>query len=309
MMRNINDFKKVIADLLTDNGLTHISLKDPGEGHGQIFIIWFDNDGNPYDDPISDVRLKDSGLFFEVNARSYGNTITVPDDEINRLEWWEEIHAGVLRALQRDGKSGIPSCKKEVTYPLILQHEAYTLEIVPAGNDSLEHSEDVRCHVYKPSCHRKGEKEEADSFLITGNELSDYGSMETAVTAYMRRNYPDNIPQDERQYHRLNRQEQRLQEQQKELLVKLLKRHGGHITSLPVPDKDGCSDYPVTMVLSGRHDNLNINITDVYLDEKHIRVDGVEQRCGSKQCDFHACPEHYSGLLDFAAFALGFRNV
>lgn len=308
-MNTIKDWKDSIKALLTDNGLTHISLKDPEEEHGKVFIIWFDNAGNPYDDPISDVRLEDYGLSFEVDARNFGNTIIVPDDEIDRTEWWEEIHASVLRALQRDGKSGLPSCDKQTAYPAVLQHGIYTLEIVPAGNDHIDHREDVRCHVYKPSCRRNGERQEAGSFLITGNELADYGSMETAVTAYMRRTYPDNTPQDERRYRRLNRREQRLQEQHKELLVRLLKRHGGHITSLPVPDKDGCSDYPVTMVLYGRHDNLNINVTDVYLDGGHIRVDGVEQQCGSKECGFYAYPEHYSGLLDFAAFALGFRNV
>ena len=186
----------------------------------------------------------------------------------------------------------------------MIKYGIYTIETVPTGNNNSDCKADVSCHVYKAT-----KSEAVDNFLITGNETSDYGSLETAVTAYMCRYFPDNDTNDEKFYRNLNKREQRLQEDYKKLILKLVKKHGGRITSLPIPDKYGCSDYPVTTAFYGKHDNPNISITNVYISEYgEIMVDGVNEDTGYKEREYRAYPEHYSCLLDFIGFALGLRN-
>lgn len=62
----------------------------------------------------------------------------------------------------------------------MIKYGIYTIGAVPVDNNKSDCKTDITCHVYKTT-----ESEEVDSFLITDNELSDYGSLETAVTAYI----------------------------------------------------------------------------------------------------------------------------
>lgn len=109
------------------------------------------------------------------------------------------------------------------------------------------------------------------------------------------------------QYRQLQREEQKLQNSMKKLIVKLLRKNNGRITYLPEPDEDECVDYPVTMTFYGKHNNPSISITSVYFDEKekNIKVDGVEHEWGTEEKGYSAFPEHYTWLLDFIATALG----
>lgn len=91
-----------------------------------------------------------------------------------------------------------------------------------------------------------------NSFIIPGGEIHDYGSAEAAITAYMRRDYPDNDEQDAQDYRKLQEYQKELQQQMKPLIERLLTRHGGSITSYPVTDEYGGGDYPVTMIFYGR---------------------------------------------------------
>lgn len=117
--------------------------------------------------------------------------------------------------------------------------------------------------------------------------------------------FPDNSTNDVKCYRNLNKRGQRLQGDYKKLIIKLMKKHGGHITSLPIPDKYECGDYPVTTAFYGKHNNPNISITDVYISEYgEIMVDGVNENTGYKEREYRAYPEHYSCLLDFIGFAL-----
>lgn len=185
----------------------------------------------------------------------------------------------------------------------MIKYGIYIIETVLADNDSSDCKADVTCHVYKAT-----KTEEVDSFSITSNELSDYGSLETAVTAYMRQFFPDNSTNDVKCYRNLNKRERRLQEDYKKLIIKLVKKHGGRITSLPISDKYGYSEYPVTTAFYGKHDNPNISITNVYISEYGgIMVDGVNEDTGYKESEYRVYPEHYSCLLDFIGFALGLR--
>lgn len=111
-MYNISNLMASITAMLKNNNLPELSLGDIDELSDPTYIIWYDNNGTPYDDPVIKVMLHDEELSFEVDARDFGNTITVQDYDIDRLEWWKGIHANMLEVLQRDGLRRCPACGK-----------------------------------------------------------------------------------------------------------------------------------------------------------------------------------------------------
>lgn len=111
-MESIEDLQKAVRDILVNNGLTELSFGDPDELTDPTYIVWYDNHCDPYDDPVLKVFLEDTEIAVEVEARSFGSTITVYDDDINRLEWWEGIRANMLEVLERDGNRRCPVCGK-----------------------------------------------------------------------------------------------------------------------------------------------------------------------------------------------------
>lgn len=111
MMDNINDLRTAVRNILANNGLTELSFGEPDELNDPAYIIWFDNDCRPYDDPVQKVRLEEDGIAVELHARDFGNTVTVYDYDIDRIEWWEGIRANLLEVLGRDGRR-CPVCGK-----------------------------------------------------------------------------------------------------------------------------------------------------------------------------------------------------
>ena len=111
-MDNISNIMAAIVAIMKNNGLTELSLGDYAEQEDPTFIIWFDNDGTPYDDPAIKVIVENSEISVEVEARDFSNNVTLQDYEIDRLEWWQGLHAGVLRILETDGKRRCPACGK-----------------------------------------------------------------------------------------------------------------------------------------------------------------------------------------------------
>lgn len=191
-----------------------------------------------------------------------------------------------------------------------MNYKQYYIETESAGNTDLDHTSDVCCKVYKQAPAGSQKKVEIGQFIITGNEIRDYGSLDTAIIAYMRRDYPDNHPADEERYRKMQEQETQLQTDQKALLIDILNHNGGRITSYPVTDEDGCIEYPVTMTFYGKHDNPNISITAVYLNEHgEPYVDGIDEAIGSLERGFQVYPEHVSWVLDFLSIALGFKKT
>lgn len=191
-----------------------------------------------------------------------------------------------------------------------MNYKQYYIETESACNTGLDHTEDVCCKVYKQSSDTPHHSVQIGHFTITGNEIGDYGSLDKAVIAYMHRDYPDNDPADEERYSMIRKQEKQLQSAQKALLIDILKHNGGRVTSYPVPDEDGGTEYPVTMIFYGKHDNPNISITDVYLDEHgEPCVDGIDEEIGSIERGFQVYPEQMSWVLDFLAIALGFKET
>lgn len=111
-MDNISNIMASIVAILKNNGLTELSLGNYEELYDPAYIIWFDDDGNPYDDPVIKVIAEDSEVSVELEARNFSNNVTLQAYEINRLEWWQQIHACVLEVLESDGKRRCPACGK-----------------------------------------------------------------------------------------------------------------------------------------------------------------------------------------------------
>lgn len=109
-MNSINDLQAAVRNILVNNGLTELSLGEPDELNDPTYIIWYDRHCEPNDDPVSKVCLEDTGIAVEVEARGFGNTITVHDYDIDRREWWEGIRANLMEVLERDGKRRCPAC-------------------------------------------------------------------------------------------------------------------------------------------------------------------------------------------------------
>lgn len=111
-MNNISNLKASITAILVNNNLDELSLGEPGQLNDPTSVIWYDNHGIPYDDPVIKVIRDNSRLSLEVAARDFDDTVTIQDHDIDRLEWWCGIHANVLEILERDGKLRCPSCGK-----------------------------------------------------------------------------------------------------------------------------------------------------------------------------------------------------
>lgn len=112
MINNTCDLMASIRAILNNNNCNELSFGDPEELYAPTYVIWYDNQGNPYDDPIIKVTLQNTELSFKVDARDFGNTITIYEDDINRREWWQGIRDNILEVIQRDGHPRCPVCGK-----------------------------------------------------------------------------------------------------------------------------------------------------------------------------------------------------
>lgn len=190
-----------------------------------------------------------------------------------------------------------------------MKYKDYTIKYTSTGNTHADHMDDIFCRVYRQP-KDASEAEMLNSFIIPGGEIHDYGSAEAAITAYMRRGYPDNNEQDAQDYRKLQEYHKELQQQMKLLIERLLTRHGGNITSYPITDEHGSYDYPVTMLFHGRYGSSTINITNVYLDGTgRLKAGGINDHEGSITRELEILPEHYAGIFAFLAFALGIKPI
>lgn len=111
-MDNISNIMASIVAIFNNNGLTELPLENYDELNDPAYVIWFDDDGSPYDDPVIKVIVEDDQISVEVEARNFSNNVVLQDHEIDRLEWWQCIHASLLEVLEQDGKRRCPACGK-----------------------------------------------------------------------------------------------------------------------------------------------------------------------------------------------------
>jgi hypothetical protein len=111
---------------------------------------------------------------------------------------------------------------------------------------------------------------------------------------------------NEKEYNRLLEEEEKLNGQMKDLIVKTLKEHNGRITFVLEDEYD---QYPVSIILYGRYDNPAIDISDVYLGKEDIvYADGINVESCLKEQRFPILQEQFLNVLYFIAAVLGWKQ-
>lgn len=88
-----------IKELLTTNNLSVLDFGDPDEQTEPVYIIWYEHDV-PHDDPVLKVFLDGDGLSLEIDAREFGNTIRLYEDDFaHEVNWLSGIRDNVIEAL------------------------------------------------------------------------------------------------------------------------------------------------------------------------------------------------------------------
>lgn len=71
MKNNIHDVIASITAILIHNGLSELSLGDTDELTEPTNVVWYDKDGNPYDDRVTGVFWDGEELSLEVEAGEF----------------------------------------------------------------------------------------------------------------------------------------------------------------------------------------------------------------------------------------------
>lgn len=91
-----------IKDLMTSNNLTEVDLSVLDAEQTELaYVIWYDNDATPYDDPVLKVLLDEDSLSLEVDARNFGNTIRLYEDDFaHKVNWLSCIRDNMIEVLE-----------------------------------------------------------------------------------------------------------------------------------------------------------------------------------------------------------------
>lgn len=110
-MNNVKSIQGSIVAILMNNNLDELSLDGIEELADPVYVIWYDNDGTPHEDPVIKVVCKNSKLSFEVEARDFDQIITLYDCDIED-KWLRWIRDNMITVLQNAGKRVCPVCGK-----------------------------------------------------------------------------------------------------------------------------------------------------------------------------------------------------
>ena len=58
----IKDLQDAIRNILVNNGLTELCLGEPDELNDLTYIIWYDRQCGPHEDPVLKVYLENEGI-------------------------------------------------------------------------------------------------------------------------------------------------------------------------------------------------------------------------------------------------------
>lgn len=91
-----------IKELMTSNNLTEVDLSQLDEDQTEpVYVIWQDRRCDLYDDPVLKVLLDEDSLSLEVDARDFGNTIRLYEDDFaHEVNWLTGIRDNMIEVLQ-----------------------------------------------------------------------------------------------------------------------------------------------------------------------------------------------------------------
>lgn len=112
MKNNIHDVIASITAILIHNGLSELSLGDTDELTEPTNVVWYDKDGNPYDDRVTGVFWDGEELSLEVEAGEFyqRERIYSYDFAFSNIDWLRGVRDNMLEVLQRDGRRRCPAC-------------------------------------------------------------------------------------------------------------------------------------------------------------------------------------------------------
>lgn len=302
MRNNLTDAIASIMAILRNNNLTELAFGDYDELNDPTYVFWWDNHGTPYEDPVIKIALEDDDLAVEVEARDFGNVVTLSSSDIDHEEWWRGIRDNMLGVLQRAGQRRCPACGK-----------------VLAGEDEYCSDE---CRLDLNRYYRENKDSvhssimELASDLAAGRLMNAHGRPSEAFiepddpddpengTHYKkefqdefnrREDEPEDFPM---QLSRLVDKAHAWQREARSLIIETLRRNSGRISFLP----QNPEERPVAASLYGHEDFPRVDLTDVYIEEgvrTYIMADGIDTETGCKRTGFQIQDEQ---LYDIALF-------
>lgn len=339
MKNNMKDAIASIMAILRNNNLTELAFGDYDELNDPTYVFWWDNHGTPYEDPVIKIVLEDDDLAIEVEARDFGNIVTLSSSDIDREERWQGIRDNVMEVLQRDGRRRCPACGKvlagedESCSDECRRQECrsdlnrYYRENKDEINSSImelacdlaaarlmnEHGQPFKAFVEpddpddpESGTHYKDEfQDEFDRYYDEEyDRIARLMKFDLGMEAGIREETSDESVSlqnaPDNPFVALVQQAHEWQKEARRQIVETLRHRGGRVTFTP-EEADG--DYPVASLLYGKHDFPRVDLTDVYLEEEehgtYIMADGIDSVTGKKRTGFQIYDEQ---LYDIALF-------
>lgn len=331
MKNNMKDAIASIMAILRNNNLTELAFGDYDELNDPTYVFWWDNHGTPYEDPVIKIALEDDDLAIEVEARDFGNIVTLSSSDIDREERWQGIRDNVMEVLQRDGRRRCPACGKvlagedESCSDECRRQECrsdlnrYYRENKDEINSSImelacdlaaarlmnEHGQPFEAFVepddpddpesgthYKEAFQDEFDRYYDEEYDRVARLMKfDLGSDD----GIRREDEPEDFPM---QLTRLVDKAHAWQREARCLIIETLRRNSGRISFLP----QNPEERPVAASLYGHEDFPRVDLTDVYIEEgqrTYIMADGVDTETGDKRTGFQIQDEQ---LYDIALF-------
>lgn len=319
--------------ILRNNDLCELSLGDTDELTEPTNVVWYDKDGDPYDDRVTGVLLEDGELALEVEASQFSHPERIYryDFAFTNPGWLRNIRDNMLEVLQRDGQRRCPVCGKVLAgEDEYCSAECRRQECRPDLNRYYRENKDsIHSSIMELACDlaaarlmnehgrpfeafvEPDDSDDPESGTHYKEEFQDefnryYDEQYDRIAGLMkfdigaedgiRDKEPEDFPM---QLARLVDKAHTWQREAREQIVETLRKHGGRVTFTP-EDEDG--EYPVTAPFHGRHEYIRLNITDVYLEKglrTHIMADGIDTETGEKRTGFQIYDEQ---LYDIALF-------
>lgn len=335
MKNNIETVIASITAILHNNGLSELSLGDTDELTEPTNVVWYDKDGNPYDDRVTGVFWDGEELSLEVEASEFSQRerIYSYDFAFSNIDWLRGVRDNMLEVFQRDGRRRCPACGKVLSgEDKYCSDECRRQECQPDLNRYYRENKDsIHSSIMELACDLAAARlmnehsqlfeafvepdapDDPESGTHYKDEFQDefnryYDEEYDRIAGLMkfdigsddgirREDEPEDFPM---QLARLVDKAHAWQREARSLIIETLRKHSGRVTFTP-EDENG--EYPVASLLYGKHDFPRVDLTDVYLEEEenetYIVADGIDATTGKKRAGFQIYDEQ---LYDIALF-------
>ena len=331
MKNNIETVIASITAILHNNGLSELSLDDTDELTEPTNVVWYDKDGNPYDDRVTGVFWDGEELSLEVEASEFSQRerIYSYDFAFSNIDWLRGVRDNMLEVFQRDGRRRCPACGKVLSgEDKYCSDECRRQECQPDLNRYYRENKDsIHSSIMELACDLAAARlmnehsqlfeafvepdapDDPESGTHYKDEFQDefnryYDKQYERIARLMKFDFgsDDGIRREDEpenfsmQLARLVDKAHAWQREARSLIIETLRRNSGRISFLP----QNPEERPVAASLYGHKDFPRVDLTDVYIEEglrTYIMADGVDTETGDKRTGFQIQDEQ---LYDIA---------